>query len=137
MTLEKMRTPKRQKIWDITNGHCFYCRMRLMSDSDPFDWSRERDLRFCQMQIDHKLPLKRGGDNKRDNLVPCCGYCNLQKGSKAIEEYRAYLLERNVVAKFHGEVVVERDWVLVASCQPPPWPLRLFPDHAHRPLARP
>jgi len=41
--------------------------------------------------VDHVIARHIGGDNTKENLVPCCRNCNSQKGIKTIEEYRAYL----------------------------------------------
>lgn len=38
-------------------------------------------------QMDHLIPLSRGGSNNIDNLVPACRSCNRDKGSKTLGEY--------------------------------------------------
>ena len=42
-------------------------------------------------QIDHIVPIARGGDNKNENLQLLCAPCNRQKGAKTDNEYREYL----------------------------------------------
>lgn len=70
----------------------------------------ERDGHKCtycgsdkQLEGDHILPLKHGGSNAFNNLSTACRACNLSKGSKTVQEWRAFLLEaygaRNAVAR--------------------------------------
>lgn len=38
------------------------------------------------LTIDHIIPRSRGGGNTWDNLVTCCGRCNVAKGNRTPEE---------------------------------------------------
>jgi len=38
------------------------------------------------LTIDHILPKSRGGKNTWENLITCCGSCNLKKGNKTPTE---------------------------------------------------
>lgn len=38
------------------------------------------------LTIDHVIPKSRGGKNTWANLVTCCHYCNIKKGSRTPEE---------------------------------------------------
>ena len=56
----------------------------------------ERDGYACtycgsdkQLEGDHIVPLSRGGSNAFVNLATACRPCNLSKGSKTVEEWRA------------------------------------------------
>lgn len=40
-------------------------------------------------QIDHVIPRSRGGSNKLENLVLCCGPCNVDKRARTPEEWAA------------------------------------------------
>lgn len=40
------------------------------------------------LQIEHQIPLSRGGTNWPSNLVPACGTCNTSKGTKTPKEFR-------------------------------------------------
>ena len=61
---------------------CVYCREDLHYDDD---WEDDN------VEIDHKIPVSRGGSNEPDNLQATCGYCNARKGAKTHEEYLAYI----------------------------------------------
>jgi 5-methylcytosine-specific restriction endonuclease McrA len=55
----------RKRIFDRDRGHCRYCGSRL-----------ER----AEAQIDHVVPVAKGGSNKESNLVTSCADCNHEKG---------------------------------------------------------
>lgn len=40
-------------------------------------------------EIDHMLPVARGGIGERSNLVPCCRRCNARKGDMTADEFIA------------------------------------------------
>jgi hypothetical protein len=112
--MARMRTARRQACWDMTGGTCFYCRMPLRADDEtgPFRAGNLQSL----MEIDHQLPLPRGGIDIAPNLVPCCSPCNPQKGQKTPEEFREYLIRIGVEPHFFGsENEPKRDWLCVAS----------------------
>ncbi len=60
-----------EKIYIIQNGKCFYCDKELHG----------------KFEIDHKIPLSRGGSNWPDNLCCSCKNCNCSKNNKTVEEY--------------------------------------------------
>jgi 5-methylcytosine-specific restriction endonuclease McrA len=43
------------------------------------------------LEVDHRTPLKRGGRNSIDNVLPACGNCNRAKGQLNEAEFRARL----------------------------------------------
>lgn len=57
------------------NETCWYC-------GDPPD------------DVDHVVPISKGGTNDLQNLVPCCRSCNNCKRNLSVEEFRDYLKER-------------------------------------------
>lgn len=46
---------------------------------------------MTKYEIDHIVPIARGGDNSNENLQLLCAPCNRQKGAKTDSEYREYL----------------------------------------------
>ena len=64
----------RRKMWERENRRCGYCGMKIG---------------FGEVTIDHKIPLSKGGPDCADNMVCSCRGCNLFKGDKTIEEFRA------------------------------------------------
>ncbi len=44
--------------------------------------------------LDHKIPISKGGNNSKENLVTCCHECNSIKSGKTLEEVAPKLLER-------------------------------------------
>lgn len=57
---------KRIQIYNKTKGCCYLCGSHI-----PFEL----------FEIEHKIPLARGGTNDMNNLYPSCHDCNLMKGS--------------------------------------------------------
>ena len=43
------------------------------------------------LEMDHRVPLCRGGSNTIDNILPACRHCNRRKHRKTEDEFRALL----------------------------------------------
>lgn len=43
------------------------------------------------LQVEHKIPVSRGGSNTIDNIVPACARCNARKHVLTDDEFRARL----------------------------------------------
>src|SRR5262249_1849686 len=57
------------------------------------------DCAYCggmPTQVDHILPLSRGGTDDPANLAPACRACNMEKLDFTPEEYRAYREEEGL-----------------------------------------
>ena len=68
---EFKRTPKIQNaVWKKTGGRCTYCNCDLLPAG------REKN----SFTIDHVYPVRFGGTDDIDNLVPACFSCNSKKG---------------------------------------------------------
>lgn len=61
---------------------------------------KKRDNYICKycncnnrmmLNIDHKVPIHRGGKNNKSNLVTSCFVCNVLKGSMTPKEFKQYL----------------------------------------------
>lgn len=69
----------RKNIYRRDNNTCQYCGRRL----------RTEDL-----NLDHVVPLSRGGKNTWENVVCSCIRCNMKKGSKTLKEARMRLIRK-------------------------------------------
>jgi len=58
-----------------------------------------KPIEFRQDSLEHKIPLSRGGTNKKENLAIAHNSCNSSKGKKTEEEYRKY--ERSLKISCH------------------------------------
>lgn len=58
-------------LYEEQSGLCAYCGIRLYGEYD----------------IDHVVPLSRGGSNWPDNLLLACPSCNRRKNTKTLEEW--------------------------------------------------
>ncbi len=59
-------------IMQSTNWTCKYCHCKLTNNNRT---------------VDHVVPLSKGGEHSKDNLVPCCRSCNSRKNAKTPEEW--------------------------------------------------
>lgn len=75
LTLSKKQ---RARILAKSYGSCVYC---------GFD----ENFLGAKHEIDHFVPVSRGGTNAHSNLVAACKSCNREKGDMLVEEYRAFL----------------------------------------------
>ena len=64
----------KQDLYRSQDGRCMYCGTRQRMDL---------------MDVDHKIPLARGGSDSRRNLQLLCRTCNARKGAKTDREFRA------------------------------------------------
>lgn len=65
------------RLLDQQENRCFYCAASLAG-----------------YEVDHRIPLSRGGTNSPDNIVVACRGCNRSKGAKTAEEFMA--VRRNI-----------------------------------------
>lgn len=57
------------------------------------DWSTEL-CTYCPSlatEIDHILPITKGGDGSRENLTPCCRSCNASKGNRYLADFLGFV----------------------------------------------
>jgi 5-methylcytosine-specific restriction endonuclease McrA len=52
---------------------CAYCGVKFNED--------------VQVTVDHVTPLSKGGNHTKDNVVPACADCNIQKSDKDVEDF--------------------------------------------------
>lgn len=68
----KVSRSKRKRISDRDKWTCTYCGQ----NSGPFE-------------LDHVIPVSKGGSNKDENLVLSCQHCNRSKGATLVGEWKA------------------------------------------------
>lgn len=56
----------RNQVYDKTDGRCYLC---------------GEFLDFDYFEVEHRIPLTKGGSNEFDNLFPSCHCCNTMKSS--------------------------------------------------------
>jgi hypothetical protein len=79
---------------------CFYCGKELVPPSSDHPHNEQ-----C---LDHLIPRSRGGQGTPDNLVSSCRACNTAKGTKNLEEFRAYrALQRDPDYELRGSILKE------------------------------
>lgn len=71
--IRKLDIDHLNNLMALQGGKCVYCKVSLTS-----------------YQIDHILPVAKGGDNRKENIQLLCATCNRRKGAKTHEEYVEY-----------------------------------------------
>jgi hypothetical protein len=72
-------------------ARCWYCGTHIAKRGQPFEGS----MNVRKATIDHKIPRCKGGSDTPGNLVWACGTCNSTKGTKTLEEYRRWVLQKH------------------------------------------
>lgn len=83
-----MAETKREKVFKILNGRCFYCGCKL--DFDNF-------------HMDHFVAKSSNGKGGK-NLVPSCPECNLCKSNLDVESFRQKL-SSDILNSFQGKMI--------------------------------
>lgn len=64
----------REAVYNKMPGRCAYC-------GEP--------ISFAAMQVDHAVPLRKGGEDTLENMLPACRSCNRYKSTLTVEQFRA------------------------------------------------
>ena len=65
-------SPKTERIFNKNNGLCHWCGVKLQRLKAGQDF----------FHVDHLIPIRDGGTNSDDNLVPSCASCNHMRARK-------------------------------------------------------
>jgi len=68
-------------ILEAYNYRCAYCGVEFEVENMP--------------TRDHIIPISKGGDNTKENVVPACRSCNSKKGAKIIKEKGMLICQKN------------------------------------------
>lgn len=74
---------------------CYYCKITL------------KDKR---VNVEHIIPMSKGGTNKYKNLVLSCAPCNKEKGSKMLPAKRRKILRRELKAQIKSDSIKYREF---------------------------
>lgn len=74
MRRRKLTYSERNTVYDKCDGCCAYCGTHID---------------FEDMQVDHVMPLRKGGADRLDNMLPACRSCNHYKSTLTLEQFRA------------------------------------------------
>lgn len=70
--IRRTRNARRERLFEEQKGICYYCKL-------PTIWS--------DWTVEHRIPLSRGGNNHRDNIVGACTICNGKKANRTEAEF--------------------------------------------------
>lgn len=88
MDLVVFDTQTLRYIYDKTGGYCRYCGKKLAWTNYGVIGARGA------WEVDHSIPLSRGGTEHLNNLFPVCISCNREKGNMTGIEFQRYLSRR-------------------------------------------
>lgn len=70
----RLSQDEREAVYNKMSGRCAYC-------GEP--------IAFCAMQVDHVVPLRKGGEDTLYNMLPACRSCNRYKSTLTVEQFRS------------------------------------------------
>lgn len=73
MERKKISKAERRQVYEKYDGHCAYC---------------GKKIKYNDMQVDHKIPLRLGGADDMSNYMPACRSCNHYKRGNSLEGFR-------------------------------------------------
>lgn len=60
--------------------------LTIYKDQDGVCYICNGKFTFKNMEMDHVIPISKGGKHEKSNIKLCCGTCNRKKGSKSLKE---------------------------------------------------
>ena len=79
--------PQRTDLGQLPNYRTH--RHRLYGEQEGVCLGCETHFPFRVMEVDHILPVSRGGTDHAENLQLLCSHCNRSKGNRTMSEWRA------------------------------------------------
>lgn len=76
MERRRLKKSEREAVYSKTGGRCAYC---------------GTEIALSDMQVDHLIPISRGGADEPSNMLPACRSCNHYKHSADLEVFRSML----------------------------------------------
>lgn len=117
--------------WQAFRGRSSAHRMRILDKSGGACWYCGAEIDAATMHMDHLVPLKQGGRDALDNIVPACPTCNMSKGSKSIEEWRVKAGRKYVYQDVPWFSAAQVAWLEGQGFQFPPIPYVVFWFESH------
>lgn len=84
---------RRARLLNAVGSHSAADLIQMYEDQDGLCAYCETPL-FGSYEVDHIVPLARGGSNDAENLAITCPDCNRSKGVKSVEDFMEYLRSR-------------------------------------------
>lgn len=82
----------RLRVWERDGWTCQYC------------GSQDRQA----LQVDHIMPISKGGDNTLKNLVTACRPCNTKKSARLLSKEKRKMFVRGLMVRFYARTEMVR-----------------------------
>lgn len=116
----KKQPKKKQRYF---NSHATYVEYQELRKTDRFKlwWRRQYaqqgalcyyckvDLRTVRVNVEHVVPMSKGGSNKYKNMVLSCSSCNKEKGSSMLPSKLRKSLRRELQQKVSSDKKLYRE----------------------------
>lgn len=73
MARKRLKKEERLRIYRKFGGRCAYC---------------GQEIAYADMQVDHIVPIWKGGEDTPENMFPACRSCNHYKRGESLESFR-------------------------------------------------
>lgn len=82
-----------KKRYGIVAGSVNHIELMNLYYSNPFCYYCKLSITKEEAEIEHTIPLSRGGEHEISNITMCCKDCNRLKGTRTEEEFKVFLNE--------------------------------------------
>lgn len=103
----------RQKIWDKSDGLCWYCGCELAEKGWHADHYKPIVRNWWSGA---ERPCERPENDNEENKVPSCASCNIQKHSLSVEQFRKSIQDFiNSLNSYHNQYKIAKKYGLVVE----------------------
>lgn len=106
---KRLTKQERRIVYNKMDGHCAYC---------------GRKLQYANMQVDHVVPLRKGGPDVLDNMLPACRSCNHYKDTLTVQQFREMV--EKMPETLERDSVTYRNAVRFGVVTPSPHPVVFY-----------
>ena len=100
MGRRRLTKAERERVYRKCNGRCAYCGCVI---------------NYKDMQVNHAIPLRKGGSDTLNNMLPACRSCNHYKSTFTVNEFRTYV--SGIPERLQRDSIPYQVWGRIQSCK--------------------